>query len=346
MATIEQETKKREELEGNLNELASITPDSLIRKAELGTALSFEEGLPYFKRTLKLFSDLSNSKLDGISHTALNQLNTAATQAFGEFKSIKDFSIEQHPQNTKDARDQLINTIRDRYDHYYQILTPHIAYSIRKGTDFEALEKNARETLSEVFKIKEKLNEEQLKAKKEATDILESMRKAAAEVGVSQHAIYFKEAAEEHKNASDTWFSYTKWMAFSTIIFAVLATIAFFFYGSDLRFEQAIQLAVAKILVFSVFYYATIWCGKNYRAYLHNYVVNKHRQNGLSTFQAFVKATEDEATKNAVLLRSTESIFGMANSGFISSDTEQSSSSQILEIIRSGFEAKGGKVNV
>jgi len=61
MATLEQENQKRSELEKNLSELAGITPESLIKKAELGTALSFEDGLPYFKRTLKLFNDLKNS---------------------------------------------------------------------------------------------------------------------------------------------------------------------------------------------------------------------------------------------------------------------------------------------
>src|SRR3989339_134129 len=340
MATLEQENQKRSELEKNLSELAGITPESLIKKAELGTALSFEDGLPYFKRTLKLFNDLKNSNLDGIPYKAINQLNTVATQAIGEFNNIKGFTIEQHPQNTKGERDQLINTIRDRYDNYYEVLAPHIAYSIRKGTDFEALESQARNTLKE---LKDKIVEEQKKSKLESDGILDSMRKAAGEAGVSQNAIYFSIEADEHKKTAGNWLTATKWMAFATILFAVLATIAFFIFTKDFTFEQALQLTVAKILVFSVFYYATVWCGKNYRAYIHNYVVNKHRQNGLSTFQAFVKATEDPAIKNAVLLKATESIFGLANSGFISSESEQSGSSQILEIIRSGFESKGGK---
>lgn len=343
MATYEQEKQKREELTKNLNELSSITPDSLIKKAELGTALSFEEGLPHFKRTLKLFEDLKNSNLDGVSYKAINQLNTAATQAISEFNNIKGFTIEQHPQNTKSERDQLINTIRDRYDNYYEILAPHIAYSIRKGTDFEALETQARETLSDLVKTKNEILSEQAKAVNESNSILESMRKAAGEAGVSQNAIYFSVEAEENKKASEKWLKITKWMAIATVAFAILATIAFFSFATDLKFEHSIQLAIAKILVFSALYYATIWCGRNYRSYLHNYIINKHRQNGLSTFQAFVKATEDVAIKNAVLLKTTESIFGLTHSGFVSSESESSGGSQILEIIRSGFEAKGGK---
>ena len=191
--------------------------------------------------------------------------------------------------------------------------------------------------------MKSEIIKEQKDSKTESESILESMRKAAGEAGVSQNAIYFSLEAEEHKRTAENWLRVTKWMAIATIVFAVLATVAFFWFVKDLSFEQALQLAVAKILLFSVFYYASVWCGKNYRAYIHNYVINKHRQNGLSTFQAFVKATEDQAIKNAVLLKATESIFGIANSGFISSESEQSGSSQILEIIRSGFESKSGK---
>lgn len=340
MATLEQQQKKREELEKNLNELTGITPESLVKKAELGTALSFEEGLPYFQRTLKLFTDLRNVKLDEISFTALNQLNNVATQALTEFNNIKSFSIEEHPQNTKDARDQLIEVIRDKYDSYYQTVTPHVAYSIRKGTDFESLENQARDTLEELKKLKNGIIEEQTKSKKESDSILESMRKAAAEAGVSQHAIYFKQEAEEHEKKSVNWLKATYLLAIGTVLYAICATILYFYLQQSLDFNHMIHLAIAKILIFTVLYYATIWCGKNYRSYLHNYIANKHRQNSLSTFQAFVKATDDESTKNAVLLRATEAIFNVGQTGFVSSEQDSQGSPQILEIIRAGLTRK------
>jgi len=44
----------------------------------------------------------------------------------------------------------------------------------------------------------------------------------------------------------------------------------------------------------------------------------------------FVKATDDPATKNAVLLRATEAIFNGGQSGFVSGEQESSGSPQIL----------------
>ena len=70
------------------------------------------------------------------------------------------------------------------------------------------------------------------------------------------------------------------------------------------------------------------------KAQLHNYVVNKHRQNALSTFETFVKSTDDNDTKNAVLIQATRSIFSPQHTGFSAQEGESSTSPAIHEIIR------------
>ena len=343
MATLQEEKNMLDALEKNLEVLSGITPESLVRREELGASLSFEDGLPSFRRTLKLFSDLKNANKDGVPYNTLNDLNNLAVNCIEEFKKVKEFSMDKYPQNPVNSRDSLITTVRDRYDEYYKKLTPHIAYSIRKGTDFEALESQARETLTELIKTKNEIIKEQEKAKNDSSSILESMRKAAAEAGVSQHAIYFKEEADQHNTSADKWLKATYISAGVTIVFALVSIIFYFSQIKDLTIPQTIQLAITKILVFSVLYYATVWCGKNYRSHLHNYITNKHRQNSLSTFQAFVKASDDAQTKNAVLLRATEAIFIGGHSGFVSNEQESSGTPQILEIIKSGVNNSTGK---
>ena len=343
MATYQEENSLKEALAKNLDALLSISIDSLIKKEELGASLNFEEGRPYFERIIKLFNDLKEANLDNASFEALNQCYNITTSTINLFKQFIEFSIEKYPNNTKNQRDSFLQSIQNEYDNVYRNLTPHIAYAIRKGTDFKQLEDNAKKYVEKVMNLAVDFQSQQVKANKEADDILKSMRKAAAETGVSQHSLYFNIEANENKTQAETWFKYTKWAAGVTIGFAIIATGLYIWLGQGLKFESAIQLIVAKILIFSILYYATIWCGKNYRAYLHNYIVNKHRQNGLSTFQAFVNATTDEATKNAVLLRSTESIFGLTSSGFVPNENESSGGPQILEIIKSGLETKSGK---
>ena len=57
--------------------------------------------------------------------------------------------------------------------------------------------------------ITQKLRNSQI----QSGQILNDMRKATAEQGVSQQAIYFKEEAEEHKKLSNPWKWVTLYMA-------------------------------------------------------------------------------------------------------------------------------------
>lgn len=66
----------------------------------------------------------------------------------------------------------------------------------------------------------------------------------------------------------------------------------------------------------------------------HNETVNLHRQNALRTFETFVKATEDQETKDAVLLEATRSIFAAQPTGFLRTGRETESPSTIIEVIR------------
>lgn len=334
MATPEQEKAERQRLDETLRKLSEITPQSLIRREELGQALSFESGIPFFERTLKLFRDLANCSLDGASYTAIKQLADVASNALTHFNAVKEFSIEKHPQNTIQARDGLIGQVRDYYDSAFQIVTPQIAYAVRKGTDFEALERDARETLRNIKAVQE----EQIKSIKalegEVKGIVDSIKRAAAEVGVAQHSVHFKSESDYHANAGFWWLVATVGIAAVTLGFGGYTVWYYSSHPVSLDGAQSLQLAVAKIVVFSVLYLAMVWVGRNYRAHRHNYIVNKHRQNALSTFETFVKAATDDQTKNAVLLQSTQAIFAPQMSGYLGKETEGQPSSQVLEIIR------------
>lgn len=335
MATIEQENEAREKLNAALDELVKITPETLVRREELGTKLSFANGLPFFERTLKLFQDLHDCQLDNAPFAVLTQLGSEAQQALAEFMQVQTFSPESQPDNTINARDTLINTIRDRYDHYYQLVSPHIAYAIRKGTDFDALERNAREIANEIKRIRSEILDNKDTLKGEAEKILASMRRAAAEVGVSQHNIHFSEEADRHEAASTKWLKATFGFAALALAVAIYSIWYYSTRGVSIGLDLAIQLAVAKILAFSVLSFGFVWSAKIYRAHQHNFVTNKHRQNALSTFEAFVKAAEsDEEIKNAVLLRATEAIFSPSASGYDDYGKEGQFTPQIIEVLR------------
>lgn len=73
---------------------------------------------------------------------------------------------------------------------------------------------------------------------------------------------------------------------------------------------------------------------RNYRAQAHNYIINKNKQNALSTFETFVNASSNEEIRNAVLLQTTKAIFSNPKSGYLKEDGSSDDSAHIIEIIK------------
>jgi hypothetical protein len=294
----------------------------------------------YFERTISLFQKLRGFNLSDVPYDVLHNLAEVAQQALNEFKNIREFSLQKHPSNPQQQRDSFINQVRDRYDHYYQALTPQIAFFIRKESDIDEIEQKARDTVKALDELHTVATKRENEALGEARSILDSIRKVAQETGVSQQGVFFDEEAKKHETLALFWLK----MTITVGVLILVAATAFIIWPqrlpSDFTTPQSIQLAIVKIILFSVLFFGLTLASRVYRAHRHNAVLNKHRYNALMTFQAFVKGTDDDPTKNAVLLRSTETIFSPSNSGFITGESENSSYPQVLEIIKSAVSSK------
>ena len=73
---------------------------------------------------------------------------------------------------------------------------------------------------------------------------------------------------------------------------------------------------------------------KNCKSSKHNQILNKHRENALASFQAFIEVpTANKETKNAVLLEATRRIFGAQQTGYVVTENDDSPN-KIIEIIK------------
>ena len=339
---LDQENAARASLREALDKLVKISPESLVRTDELGTSLDFGDGVEIFRRTLALFESLGGSNLDNIPINTLNQLSQQAQQAIQTFEAIRTFDPSGQ-NNPASVRDSLIKQVADQYQSSFQHVSPVVAYSVRKGTDFDRLERDARSALEEINRLRNEIEKQRTEIVGQAQAALEQVQRAAAQVGVAQHASHFKDEAAEHIKRSRAWLIAT---ALLGLVTAGFGAWSLYFYATQaglLTTSQSIQLGTSKLIVFSILYLAAFWAGKNYRAQWHNYVVNKHRQNALSTFETFVKASGDEQTKNAVLLQATKSIFAPQASGFVGDQGDGGQSPQVLEIIRGVMGARSGE---
>lgn len=340
MATLEQEKVTHAQLQKVLGDLNAIDPETLVRAEVLGKDLSFEAGLPVFRRTLGLFRDLSTCNLENFPFETLTQLHSQANQVLSYFNQVKTFSIQQFAQNPVATRDQLIAQIRDTWHGTFSIVTPSISYSVRRGTDFDALEREARGTLALQKQIGTEFVTEKDKILAEMQGALARVREAAAEAGVAQHAIHFKEEAEFHKKQSLYWLFATIASGIITILYAVYSLAPDLTSVGEISVAHAIELIVPRFVVILVLTFGLVWCARNFGASRHNFVVNRHRQNALSSFETFVKGASELQTKDAVLLQATQSIFTPQDSGFVKGEGVPQLGSQVIEVLRGTSGAK------
>jgi hypothetical protein len=334
MATLEVENAARSELSIILEELASFKVDELGRAKELGPDINFDSGIAYFSRTLKMFDSIRETDLQDLSHQKIIELTNTARPALEHFRQVKRFSLLSNPSNPIAVRDQLINQIRDYYDNVFLHVAPLVAFAVRSRTDFERVEREAVEKLKHIDEISADHEKVMAASRNEASQILDEVRRMAAESGVSQHSIHFKQEADQHEKNAKRWLAATICLVLLTVGAGVLVSRAYFSLIPSMTSTQSLQLAISKVVIIFVLLTATFWTGRSYRAHRHNAVVNRHRQNALSTFQAFVKAAVDSQTKDAVLLQATQCIFSPQQTGYVTGEPEAGSIPQVLEIVR------------
>jgi len=319
MATQE-EDNIRQECQKSLTRIQQFDPHTLDREEELGRDLSFQEVIPGAKRLIALYNQVSLTVLEDFPVTQLNSLKTQSDADYNRFEQILKFSPKQ--ENAYNTRNGLIQQIDGAYQGTFNILQPIIAYSTSKSADFKRLETEARAMLQAIEDKATDLTKKLEEDKKISAQILEDIRKVAAEQGVSQQATYFRDAAKEHETEAANWRKQTIRLSCVLGAYAVL-TVGLhkipWIKPDDLY--QTVQLAISKILIFAVLSYVLYLSTKNYLAQKHNAVINKHRQNALMTFEALVDAAKEIPNREIILTHASACIFAPQPTGYSGGST-------------------------
>jgi hypothetical protein len=148
----------------------------------------------------------------------------------------------------------------------------------------------------------------------------------------------YEKEAKLHERDAQFWLRITGALFALTILVTAGIVYKSFALLQGLTMPQTIQIALAKLLIFSVALSAAIWSARNYRASRHNSIVNRHRVNNLRTYIEFANVVKDNTTLNAVLLQMSQAIFGSQPSGFLA-EGEKSTMMPlefIADVLRSG----------
>jgi hypothetical protein len=346
-----------------LNSLASFEVEKVIEKIKVnfGAQLSLESLTPLMLQMRSSAVELQGANFDNVPYAFIAQLVNSYTNIQSVFVRIAGYN--PLTQQSSNARTEFEYSLEDGWNAAFPV---YRTVMLSRGEsqaqlEIEKLNNMVRNASSAANETAEAVKAKQTEIERELTNFLEKksneferqggeklvqinqaldeVRKAAGEAGVSQTAVHFKNEAEEHLSTAKIWLTVLITITIVLFLFSIFGSQVLSVTGTPEPssgadyFMQVGYLAKKALIVFCLIF-ALIWAARNYGAARHNYVVNKHRNNALGSFQAFVASTSDESTKNAVLIQATQSIFSPQPSGFIKTDGENSVNSPIIEVIR------------
>ena len=305
--------------------------NDLISSSDWGK-LNFKDVKSEIEKLFQMLTHLKTLPIEFLPDAELIKLIAELNNSNAILNNIRQFSIDE--QNPSRVRDQYARQIVTTVDAFYtiaQLWIPYLAYQngdVQKN--IEAINNSVEKASSILDKTKA-----DIEVKKEEIDsVVLAAKEASATVGVEHFSANFAEEATTHKTNATKWLVTTVTLVVLTLLSTVLL-YCFVTIGDNATTPQIIQVLSTKIVLISIFFTATLWAGKMYKATIHQMIINKHRSNSLRTFQAFIKASNEVSTRDAVLMETTKSIFSILPSGYI--DNEKSASSNntsIIEVIK------------
>lgn len=331
------ESEERNELSALIRNLASLDPSDYVRTEELGLKMDFRDAVPALQNIRSLYRRISDSDLDLAPDGLLGRLLSDARQIRDLLVEVMDF--DPAAGGSPEHRQALLDRLPNLYNQVLASSGPLIALSFAwtGGGDLEKTRQEVREKNAEMSAMLADAEAKLAEHMNAADAVVSALKDKAAEEGVADHALLFEKAADEYETDKATWLKWAKRVAIcgAALGFVNVVVVVFSIYkGWVGDASSAIQVAIAKLVLFSLVYYVLVWLVRMYRAAAHNEIVNRHRFRAMRSFETFVAATRDDQTKQAVLLRATESIFDHQSSGLSPGQGQGASASRLLEIIR------------
>lgn len=328
-----------EEARKSLTRIQTFDVETLLQEKDLGAKLNFRDAIPYATKCVNFARLLSGESLTDLPEGQLGILRNQFNAVFSIFEQILKFNPEQH---NASHRQQYINQCEATYNELFTHCISLLSFSVGRTADFKRLENEGRAAVQLVKDQTSELIESLKERETEGQRILEDIRKVAAEQGVSQQAVYFRDESESHLAESEIWRSR---MVKSATALGVYACLTLFIHKipfiAPMNAYETVQLAISKMLIFGVLSFSVYLCAKNFLAHKHNSIINKHRQNGLMTYKALVDAAGSSQSKEVILNHAAAAIFTPQSTGYSTdSSNEGSTAKSVVELVGSTISGK------
>jgi len=317
------------ELKEKIDALLIFDKEALIHKSEWGS-ITLEAARHDYNRIFSIIEYLKVLPFEVLPQAAMNSIKTEINNVNGLFGRIVQFTIER--ENPANQRDTFINEIKSRADSLYTQAAawiPFLAY--QKGDvakNIESLTEAVRDSHELLLTTKQEISNKE----KEIQDIIKAAREASASAGAAVFTEDFKNESEALKEVAYGWLKVTTFFVMLSIIVASLMLI---FPPIGLQDKAFYHTIGSKFFILVVLVTTTVWCGKIYKALMHQATINRHRALSIQTLNAFSAATEDSGIRDSIVHEAAKSVFSNVSTGYIDAPSQSGESDiKVFEIIK------------
>lgn len=183
----------------------------------------------------------------------------------------------------------------------------------------------SRERANELAKTTQASAESAKVAVEEAKGVLEEARTTALKETAKAFTKGFARNAEQNGKSARTW-AWITGTAFGLTLLVTAGMLAWFHFAppifQDMGTAGMLLYAAWRVGTVGVLAAATLWCGRQYRAYLHGKQIDLHRAVCLENLAAFRSSVDDPKLKDVVTMEFSKAAAQAVPTGFLSSRVE------------------------
>ena len=321
-----------QQLQEQLETVNQYRESDLINRDTWGS-ISFACAEQDIKTALTIAADLLLMPLNHLTDQAAQDIIAHVPRVAQQLDQIDKFKLEGAPPEQR--RNEIASRLTSALAGLHTVSSQWIPYLAYKRGDFSERIRQFEEVVETAKGHLDDADAYVKNKRDEVEKVVEATREASASAGVGAFTNEFSREADELAGASKNWL----WIVGSLGSLTLTSAIVSFFWPSlpdDASSWMTLRHVVAKVSVIVALFTGTIWCGRIYRALRHQRSINKHRALSLKTFQAFVEATDDPTTRDAVLMAATKSIFSNVPTGFVDDRAaSQDASISVMEVGKS-----------
>lgn len=331
---------KVEQIRDLAKEVRAIPVDALVTNPTKWGPFTFEEARADLDLIFSLAGHLETLPIEILPDNVAEPIRAALENCRNQVQRIQTFDLVSSQGAPREQQSRICAETKSAAQAlliHTQGWIPFLAYQkgdVQRNVDSLARAVSDATLILNQARTKAADTEDQIKT------IIRAAREASAGAGVGVFTQDFSQEAQDLGKLAEKWLQATGVLGGVTLLVAVIS--AFIPLPANATMAHIWQFMTSKIVLLIVLVSATVWCGRIYKATMHQASVNKHRANSLRTFQAFVQASSDDTTRDAVLLETTRSIFSAASSGYLDGgEPAFDSGTKVLEIFKSGSKAAG-----